>query len=137
MPYAQYQRLRVDVGFAPDDSASLPDAQIDDAYYRAGLLYTGTPSVDAAARVIVLEQLYAAAVTSTDYTQNNSTEKASQLFDHYGKLLDKWNAALTKAVSVAAVDEAGSVFSGHSVRKPPRVKEFPGGAWNWDISRPP
>ena len=135
MPYTQYQRLRVDVGFAPDDTLSLPDEQIDDAYERANLLYTATTSVEAAARVIVLEQLYAAAVTSTDYTQNNSTEKASQLFDHYGKLLDKWNGALKSAISAAAVDEAGSVFSGHSVRKPPRYKEFPGGGWSWDIQQ--
>jgi hypothetical protein len=137
MAYTQYQRHRVDVGFAPDDTLSLPDEQIEDAYDRAALLYTDTASVEAVARVIVLEQLYAAAKTSTDYTQNNTTEKASQLFDHYEKLLDKWNAALTKAINVATVDEAGSVFSGHSVRKPPRYKEFPGGVsgW-WDISRP-
>jgi hypothetical protein len=136
MAYTVNQRFRMDVGFAPDDTLSLPDEQIEDAYERAGSLYTAAATVDAAARVIVLEQLYAAAVTSTDYTQNNSTEKASQLFDHYGKLLDKWNGALKSAISAAAVDEAGSVFSGHSVRKPPRYKEFPGGAGRWDISRP-
>jgi hypothetical protein len=133
MPYDQNQRLRVDVGFAPDDIVGLPDAQIEDAYERAGVIYTDTASVNASARVIVLEQLYAAAVTSTDYTQNSTQEKASQLFDHYGKLLDKWNAALDGAINLAAAGESGSVRSGRQTRKPARLKEFPGGTagWGW------
>jgi hypothetical protein len=135
--YTELQRIRMACGFKPDDTASLPDEQIQDALDRAGER-TSDPTVQRiAATVLVLEQLYAEAVTATDYTQNNTQEKASQRFDHYGKLLDKWNKALAQAEEEAAVAAAGgTVRSGRQVRKPARLKEFPGGPWSWDISRP-
>ena len=120
------QRLRVDVGFKPDDIVSLPDEQIDDAYERAGAIYTDTTSVNAAARVLVLEQLYAQAARRIDYTQNATQNKSSQVFDHYGQLLERWNKALGEAINLAAAGESGSVRSGRQVRKPARLKEFPG-----------
>lgn len=130
MPYDQNQRLRVDVGFGPDDIVSLPDAQIDDAYARSGVLYTDTASANASAHVIVLEQLYAQAARRIDYTQNATQNKSSQVFDHYGKLLEQWNKTLGEAQNLAAAGESGSVRSGRQTRKPARLKEFPGwGGW--------
>lgn len=122
------QRLRVDLGFPPDDTGSLPDAQLDDAYARAGERYADANSANAYAHVLVLEQLWAQAASSTDYTQNDTVEKASQLFDHYGKMLDKWTKAMNDAMSLAAAGESGSVRSGRQTRIPSRLKEFPG-AW--------
>jgi hypothetical protein len=96
-----YERLRVDCGLAPSDTVTLPDWQAEDNFDRAALIYPDPliplGAQDAYTRVLTLEQLYASAVTSTDYTQNNSTEKASQLFDHYGKLLDMWRGKLKVA----------------------------------------
>lgn len=131
--YNDVQRVRMNCGFAPNDSAGLPNDQIQDALNRAAARYDDPASVQAAATVIVLEQLYASAVTATDYTQNATQEKASQRFDHYGKLLDKWNKALQAAIDEAAVEAAGgTVRSGRQVRKPARLKEFPGGSgWGW------
>jgi len=96
-----YERLRLDCGLAATDTVTLPDAQAEDNFDRAALIYPDPTNPAgaqfASTRVLTLEQLYASSVTSTDYTQNNSTEKASQLFDHYGKLLDLWNRKLDKA----------------------------------------
>lgn len=96
-----YQWLRLDCGLAQNDTGTLPDAQAEDNFDRAALLYPD-PTNPAGAqfattRVLTIEQLYAAAVTQTDYTQNNSQEKASQLFDHYGKLLDLWKGKQREA----------------------------------------
>lgn len=97
----EYQWLRIDCGLAADDIVTLPDAQAEDNFDRAALIYPD-PTNPAGAqgaytRVITIEQLYAAAVTQTDYTQNNSQEKASQLFDHYGRLLDLWKGKVKEA----------------------------------------
>src|SRR4030095_6178165 len=91
---ADYELLRVDVGLKADDIVRLPDAQAESNFDRAALVYPD-PTNPAGAqfaytRVLTIEQLYAKAVTQVDYTQNNSKESASQIFDHYAKLLDMW-----------------------------------------------
>lgn len=96
-----YGRLRLDCGLAADDTVTLPDAQAEDNFVRAAAIYPD-PTNPAGAqlaytRVLTLEQLYASSVTSTDYTQNATVEKASQIFDHYGKLLDLWKGKLNQA----------------------------------------
>jgi hypothetical protein len=123
------QRMRADLGFPPDDTASLPDDQIDDAFARAGLRHADDATANTYAHVIVVEQLWAQAASSTDYTQNASSEKASQLFDHYSQMLDKWTKATADAINLSAAGEAGSVRSGRQTRIPARLKEFPGGGW--------
>jgi hypothetical protein len=111
----QYQWLRTDVGLAPDDIVTLPDAQAEDNFTRAGVVYPDPANPngaqDAYTRVITIEQLYAAAVTSTDYRQNNSQESASQLFDHYKLLLDLWNGKLSNAVAGVAAGGGSASFS--------------------------
>jgi hypothetical protein len=118
----QYQWLRTDVGLAPDDIVTLPDAQAEDNFTRAGVVYPDplnpNGAQDAYTRVITIEQLYAAAVTSTDYRQNNSQESASQLFDHYKALLDLWNGKLTGAVSGVTAGGGSALFSVVSPRYP-------------------
>jgi hypothetical protein len=109
-----YQILRIDVGLATDDTASLPDEQAQANMDRAALLYPDplnpAGAQDAYTRVITIEQLYAKAVTSTDYTQNNSQEKASQLFDHYKALLDMWKGKLSNCVAGIAAGGGSALF---------------------------
>lgn len=111
----EYEWLRIDCGLAATDIVTLPDAQAEDNFDRAALIYPDPESPAGAqgayARVLTLEQLYAKAVTQTDYTQNNSQEKASQLFDHYGKLLDMWNGKLGKAALGGASGGGTAIFS--------------------------
>jgi hypothetical protein len=110
----QYEWLRTDVGLAPDDIVTLPDAQAEDNFTRAAVVYPDPANPlgaqDAYTRVITIEQLYAQAVTSTDYRQNNSQESASQLFDHYKLLLDLWNGKLSNAVSGVAAGGGSAMF---------------------------
>jgi hypothetical protein len=118
-----YERLRIDCGLRPDDTTTLPDPQAEDNFDRAALIYPDPlnpyGAQDAYTRVLTLEQLYARAVISTDYTANNSTEKASQLFDHYGKLLDLWRRKLTDA-SLGGASGGTAIFEviGRSSTRP-------------------
>jgi hypothetical protein len=111
---SDYQLLRVDVGLAADDIVTLPDAQAQSNFDRAALVYTDPANPMGAqyayTRVITIEQLYAKAVTQTDYTQNNSQEKASQLFDHYKALLDLWKGKMSDAIAGGGSGGGTAIF---------------------------
>lgn len=119
-------RLRLDLGLAADDTTSLPDATIDDIFVEAGESYTDGASLLASTRVIALRRLRAQSASAVDYTQNNTTEKASQRFAHLTKLLDEWQKQLDTAVAGA---RGSSARFGRTTRKPARIKEYPGGGW--------
>lgn len=110
----QYQWLRVSVGLAPDDIVTLPDAQAEANFTRAAVVYPDPSSPmgaqDAYTVVITLEQMYAKAVTQVDYTQNNSQEKASQLFDHYKALLDMWKGKVNDAIAGGGSGGGTAIF---------------------------
>ena len=109
-----YELLRVDCGLVATDVISLPDEQAESNFDRAALIYPDPTNPYGAqfayTRVLTLEQLYASAVTSTDYTQNNTVEKASQLFDHYGKLLEMWRGKLKDASLGGGVAGGGTAI---------------------------
>jgi hypothetical protein len=111
---ADYQSLRIDVGLAPDDIVMLPDAQAEINFDRAELVYPDAANPMNAqytyTRVITIEQLYAKAVTQTDYTQNNSKESASQLFDHYKALLDLWKGKLSDSIAGGGSGGGTAIF---------------------------
>lgn len=133
-PPTRNQRLRIDVGLDPDDQASLPDDIADDNYVRAEA-YSSDPLVqDAYAHVITIEQLWAKAVMETDYIQNESTEKASQRFDHYGKLLEGWKKNLALAETDSSIIPYGALRGAKTMR-PRRAHDYPGGYRRGDISR--
>jgi|GEM_PF-3163324 len=120
----EQQRLRRDIGLQFDDEDGLSVADADDAYARAALYYTNPLSIEYSARVITLEQLWAQAVTRTDYTQNETVEKRSQLFTNYEKLLKKWQDKLAEAEEEAiedALSEETTVRFGRSVTKPSNI----------------
>ena len=80
----QRERLRGDLD-ADDDA--LTDAEIDDAFARAGEQYGDNSfAVEAAARVLAIQQLLAGAAKRADYAQNASSERRSQVFDHLMRL---------------------------------------------------
>lgn len=120
----EQQRLRMDVGLAATDTTSLSNETIDAIFVEAGESYTDAASLVAATRVITLRRLRAQAASAVDYTQNNSTEKASQRFAHLTALLNEWQEKLDEAVAGA---RSSTARFGRTTRRPARIKEFPGG----------
>lgn len=120
----EQQRLRLDLGLLADDTTSLPDATIDAIFVEAGETYTGA-SLLASTRVIAIRRLRAQAASSVDYTQNNTSERASQRFAQLGALLTEWQGILDEAV---AGTRSAARF-GRTTRRPARIKEHPGGGW--------
>lgn len=117
------QRLRLDLGLEADDEYSLPAASIDQIFEEAAESYTSAASIHAYARVIAIRRLRMQAAAQVDYTQNNSTERASQRFAHLEKILAEWQAELDKSLTT----RTGAVLSGRTARSTVRIKEYPGG----------
>jgi len=118
----------MDLGFDPADIVSLSDALADAIFVEAGETWTDPTSVMYGTRVISIRRLLMQAVVEVDYQQNNTSEKASQRYDHLAKELLRWEDLLLGAENLAA--ESGSVRSGKPTQNPPRVKEYPWG-WRW------
>jgi hypothetical protein len=95
-----YQRFRRDVGLAADDIAGLPDEDIDDLLEEAGESYTAAAAKAAYARVLYLQGKLAAASEEVDYVENESEEDASDRFEHYLKLLTRWEKKLDDVAGV-------------------------------------
>lgn len=86
-------------------------------FTRAAAKYTeGSDAYYAYARVIVLRGILAAATGQTDYTQNQSSEKKSQAFDHISEMLKKWEKELSAAVVAARRDSMPSTSLPINVR---------------------
>lgn len=115
----EYARLRLDTGHS---SASLDDAEAEEVFVRAAEEYTAS-AVNAGARVIALQYLLGSASKLNDYIQNNSDEKASQVFAHLMRLLKVWKE---QAAEDTKADFGGGVVSGRVKRIPRREKKFPG-----------
>ncbi len=121
-----YQRLRADLD-ATD--ATFPDAEAEEIYAEASERYTSADSIYAATRVIAIRRLLMSSAKRVSYTQNNSSENASDVFKHLKQLLDIWRGELADAEMVEEMASRGSALrSGRQSRKPARLKEFPG-AW--------
>lgn len=118
----QISRLRRDTG---TDETSLPDEDIPDLYAEAGESYANELAQEAYVRVLVLRGLLASSAPLTDYTQNNSQESASDVFDHTQELLSYWEQQLATAVALATGNAStGGAFFGRvrgreSLRRPP------------------
>lgn len=117
---AQADRLRADTG---TNTASLPDASVDAIWTEAGESYTDNGSLTAYTRVIVLRRILAGAIAMNDYKQNESEEKAGQVFGKVQKALDLWQGILTEAITSSG---NGAARFGKTQYKPLRVKEYPG-----------
>lgn len=125
----EQQRLRLDVGLSATDTASLSDAAIDALFVEMGELYTDAASIHAGTRILYISRLLMQAASEVDYTQNNTTEKASQRYTHLKELLAEWKDKLATAVSGTL---GGAARFGRTTRKPARIKEHPNtGGWAW------
>lgn len=129
------QRLRIDVGLDADDVGSLPDEIADDNYLRAEAYSSNAYVQDVYARVLTLEQLWAKAAHENDYVQNDSSEKASQRFAHFTKLLEGWRTRLALAESESTGIPYGAL-RGAKTARPSYPHDYPGG-WRvrGDLSR--
>lgn len=112
--------LRLDLGL-PDDEAGFTSTEIDRLYVRAAAAYSDTACIEAYVRVLACDQLRAKAVTLADYTEGDSQEKLSQVFDHLGKLRAVY------ADNLAAAAQAGlvSVKIGKLKKKPTTLRDYP------------
>lgn len=97
--------------------------EVDAIFVEAGEIYTDATSIYAYTRVLGLRRLLASAAKLTDYTQNQSQEKQSQVFDHLRALLTFWQSEANNAVA-AAVTTSAARFGGQR-RKPARIIEYP------------
>ena len=119
-----YDRLRQDIGA---DSESLSDNDAAAIFVEAGEEYSTTVTIKAATRVIALTRLRAQAAKLNDYTQDTTTEKMSQVFDHLGNLLEEWQGKLSDAIkSDAKARSGGAARFGGKRTIPSRVQEWPG-----------
>lgn len=116
---AEYDALRKDVGAT---IISLPDPEAAAIFAQAAVIFADPACQTAYTRVIALRQLAAQAATLTDYTQNNSREAMSKIFENYLKLLEMWTGTLDSAI---ALQGAGNVRFGQTRRKPARLEEYP------------
>lgn len=112
-------RLRLDTGHT---DSSLDDTEADAIFVRAAEEYS-TSAVQSGARVIAIQYLLGNAQKLSDYVQNNSEEKASQVFNNLMKMLGVWES---KVEEDTKNDFRGGVLTGRTKRVPRRLKGFPG-----------
>lgn len=119
----QRQRLRLDLGLAATDTTSLSNETIDALFVEVEESYTDSGSIIAATRVLAIRRLMIQAASDVDYTQNNTTEKASQRYAMLEKELARWQGKLDEAVGATS---NGAARFGKTLHKPQRIKEYPG-----------
>lgn len=122
----EQQRLRLDLGLAADDETTLSNDAIDAIFDEAGETYTDSSSLLASTRVIAIDRMLMQAANDVDYTQNQTSEKASQRYAMLTKERDKWQARLDVAIDAG---RSSAARFGRTTRKPARIKEYPD-AWN-------
>lgn len=94
---ADYDLLRADVAAT---EAQLSDADAEDIFDTVEADYAGDASaIYAAARVLYLRRAWADATNLADYTQNEESERLSQVAAAKKRLLDYWQAELDRAVA--------------------------------------
>lgn len=99
--------------------------EVDALFEEAAETYSDADAIKAYTRVLGIQRLLANAAKLTDYTQNQSQEKQSQVFDHLKSLLSFWQGETSKANANASTSGAAR-FAGVR-RKPKRIMELPGG----------
>lgn len=117
------QRFRRATGDPGGDTPLFEPDTIDDYFAQADEDYaTASDNAKLAYAVILgfqdLQTLYA---TQVDYTANSASEKLSDVFDHYEKLIKKWEAKLTDALA----STLPGVMWGSTSVTPTRDQEYP------------
>lgn len=117
---SEADRLRADTN---TNTTSLPDASVDDIWTEAEATYSDGASVIAYSRIIVFRRMMAGAITMNDYKQNESEEKAGQMFGKIEKALKFWQDELDSAIAGAG---NGAARFGKPQYIPTRIREYPG-----------
>ena len=92
-----YELLREDTGTT---TATLDDTKAQAIFTRVEASYSGNAgAIFAAARVEVLRPIWAKATEQADYTQNEESERLSQIADAKKELLDYWERILAEATA--------------------------------------
>ncbi len=118
------ERLRADLDA---DEDVLTDAEIDDVFARATALYgNNAAAIHAGARVVAIQQLLAAAAKRADSTQNASSERHAQVFDHLLRLRAIYEGEALSALRLA-LDAA--IAWGGLRRGWTRIEEYPVGEY--------
>lgn len=101
---AQRDAVRFDTGYDAGTSGGLSDAIIDTLYSRAETLWGSgaTSAIEAQVRLYVVDNLIMQAAKRTDYSQNESSEKSSQIFDHLYKMRDQFQKLLDLETTVSS-----------------------------------
>lgn len=116
---AQRDAVRYDLSAS---SSVMPDTEIDLLYDRSTALYSGNDeAIEAKVRLLAIRAILISAAKMVDYTQNQSSEKLGQVFDHLYKIRTIFADDLLIALSDAGV----SVNYGGLRRKPSRIIESP------------
>lgn len=122
-----YQELRDHTGRTEE---TLTDAEADAVFVRAATIYAAA-GVYAGARVLLLLKDWQEASNQADYTQNEESEKLSQIADAKKALLLYWEGRVTADIANdTLLNGSSAVRSARSTRKPARIKEYPG-SWGW------
>ena len=89
----QRSDLRLDMGL-DDDETVFSNTEVDRLFVRAADTYDTTAEQEAYARVLACKQLRNKTSTLTDYQQNDSSEKLSQVFKHLDRMQTDFEADL-------------------------------------------
>lgn len=116
---AERARLRRDVGANED---SLPDYDADDIFVEAAEVYSNATTAAAYARVLAIQGLLASSARLVSYRQNQSSEDASDVFEHLSRLLKLWQDETAEAQKLAG---SGAMRFGRTGKKPTRIREYP------------
>jgi hypothetical protein len=82
--------------------STLDDIKAAAIFERVEAAYAGNAdAIFAAARVEVLQPIWARATELADYTQNEESEKLGQIADAKKELLDYWEGKLAEATAAA------------------------------------
>ena len=113
-----YDSFRADIG---DVNEAFADEEIDALETRAADRWGANVAYEGA-RLLAVNQLMANAAKRSDYTANDSSQKASQVFKNLKTLRDVYRADLYEAREDAA---GSSVRMGATRKKPSRRQEYP------------
>lgn len=106
------------------DDVSLPSGEAENLFARAEALYTDAEAVRAATRVFYLRGLLANSAKMVTYRQNQTTENASDIFDHVKFLLEYWETNL-QAIEDRILSAEGSARFGRVKKIPTKLWEYP------------
>lgn len=130
---SQRERVRFDMDM---DGEALPNSTIDLAYEWAGEDYPGNDrAIHAQVRVIIVDRLWMAAAKRNDYEQNESVEKAGQLFDHLEKVRKKFQGVIDEVLSETTVAVNFGGLRRYNQRLVEYPDDYPFFPPNWDVSR--